>query len=126
MIEYKIEEIKAVLEKKEFALFNRQTGKSTALIEFVHDHHGAEAVVICADNKTAGMMARLYNQKFPNEELPVFCGPFLADRCIRGNAKKIFIDEPHLVPFKVLVDISDSGRLEGAVGSKYVSGLIFF
>lgn len=119
MSEYLTAEIKEKLAKGEFAHFPRQTGKSEALLEFIHDEHSGEAIVICMNSDMAHVMIWRYQKKYPGENVPSFCTGESAENNIRGNSKPVYLEEPHLLPGRAVREAINSGRLAGGVGSQY-------
>ena len=66
-----IESIKAELGKGKLVIRARQTGKTTALLEFVHERCAGFCYIFACNEVMADIMKRNYREMFPEDEQPI-------------------------------------------------------
>lgn len=89
-----VKSIKTELASGKLVTRDRQTGKTTALLEFVHEHDPANMIVICCNYPTKGLIERRYREMFPKDKWPsVISIHNVSDRDVRGTDRKWVTDE---------------------------------
>lgn len=66
-----IECIKQELGKGRVAVHPRNTGKTTALLEFVHEHAGGLVYIVTCNTSQAKHISKVYGRLFPDDDKPV-------------------------------------------------------
>jgi hypothetical protein len=73
---------------------SRQTGKTLALLEFVHENDPGNMVVIACNVMQSDRMAHIYKQIFPDDSQPKFVSfQTVDDRCVVGANRRWVTDE---------------------------------
>ena len=92
-----IDSIKAELESggaRGVVVRSRQTGKTFALLEFVHENDPGNMVVIVCNAMESDHMARLYKKIFPDDNQPKFVSFQSVDgRHVTGTNRRWVTDE---------------------------------
>lgn len=104
----------------------RQTGKTRALLQLVHERYHDDAIVVTMGSNTAHLLANMYRQMY---EHPMYGstgrstqrkGPHFvsADNLnLEGHHDPVLVDEWWELPESVRRKLIESGRLAGAVGT---------
>ena len=66
-----IDSIKAELGKGKVVTRGRQTGKTTALLEFVHEYASGFCYIVVCNSNTMALTADKYRHLYPEDEQPV-------------------------------------------------------
>lgn len=86
--------IKRALRDGIVVLRERQSGKTTALLEFVHEHDPGNVNVIVCDLNTAHFMKCRYKETYPNDPQPSFISvQNVSDTDVRGTKRNWVTDE---------------------------------
>ena len=113
-----IDSIKAELESggaRGIVARERQSGKSTALLEFVHEHDPANMIVVCCNWQMRQFMKGRYKTTFPNDPIPYFVSiQNVKDSDICGTNRRWVSDE--VWPGSV-VDIAHAYELAPHLGT---------
>lgn len=67
-----IDEIKAELGLGRVVCRPRQTGKTTALLEFVHEYCSGFCYFVTCNYNMADILTRQYKKRYPDDEQPIF------------------------------------------------------
>lgn len=80
-----IDSIKAELGKGKVVSRSRQTGKTAALLEFIHEHFSGMVDLFVCNSHTAEHIKRCYRNMYPNDEQPrIFPAEKALNERIRG------------------------------------------
>ncbi len=86
--------IKAALGKGEFVSLPRETGKTTALLEFVHERDPGNVIVIVRSWGKKCMMQSRYKQMYPKDPQPSFISIYdVKNTDVWGTNRKWVTDE---------------------------------
>jgi hypothetical protein len=92
--ENSVRSIKAELAKGQVVIRDRQTGKTTALLEFVHEHDPANMIVVCCNRITKALILCRYREMFPKDARPsVISIHNVNDSDVRGTNRRWVTDE---------------------------------
>lgn len=69
----------------------RQSGKTTAILEMIHERHKGKAVFFTVNPDMAKCALDIYRKRWPKDEDPIFTASYLD---IRGRSLPIYVDEP--------------------------------
>jgi hypothetical protein len=96
---------------------DRQSGKTTALMQHIHGRHAGDAIVITINWSLSRMFEGYYRETYPKDHVPHVFGAEGAASAICGSLDAVYCDEWFLFPPKVQKFLRDSGRVKGAVGT---------
>lgn len=99
-----------------FGLPGRQIGKTTALLEVIHEDHKGEATVYCMNQTMALNTKQMYKDKFPGEQVPSFTSQ--VDR-VRGRSDPIFADDWWNIPTADRRNLIGTMRLKARIGQEF-------
>ena len=71
IFEYQTEKIKQAIREGKVVWSERQTGKTTAIMEVVHDDYQGKALVFVPNELLRGIFRRAYRDKYHGEPVPV-------------------------------------------------------
>lgn len=95
---------------------NRQVGKTSAVLEVIHDDHEGQATVFCMNNEMREHTRRMYKDKYPNEQVPNFVS---STEKVQGRNDPIFADEWWCIPAEQRRDLLGTGRLVARIGTEF-------
>lgn len=105
----------------------RRAGKTTAILELIHEQHEGKAVYVAHNQRMAESGRYYYAQKYsatPDRiERPVFISGFDVDRKLRGyeyDTWPIYVDEWWLFDEREQREVMDTLRVVGRVGTSMV------
>jgi len=111
-----ISSIKSELDRGQLVIRERQTGKTTALLEWVREHDPANMIVVCGNWNMRELARRRYCDIYPCEPQPIFQSVHsVSDRDVCGTMRKWVTDE--VWPRAVML------RAFSYVGADYCGGV---
>jgi DNA transposition AAA+ family ATPase len=95
----------------------RQTGKTQAILEVVHEFGAAQCCVVEPSLDLAHSTRNLWRKCFGDEQPPVITSSRSLASSLVGNESslRIFVDEEHRCPYEDLIEIRRAGTIWAAV-----------
>jgi hypothetical protein len=94
----------------------RRVGKTSALLEVIHDDHKGEATVYCTNRSMEMYSRNFYKEKYPKERVPNFASQVSR---VRGQSDPIFADEWWYIPTEDRRQLLGTGRLAARIGTEF-------
>lgn len=94
----------------------RQVGKTSALLEVIHDDFNGDATVFSPNIRMSDYAKNKYMEKYPNERVPEFSSH---ERAIRGKMNPVFADEWWFITPEERRDLIATGRLVARIGTEF-------
>ena len=91
-------------------------GKTSALLEVIHEDHNGEATVYCMNYAMALYAKQMYRDNFHGEPVPNFVSQ--AEK-VRGRSDPIFADEWWNIPTDERRELVGTGRLAVRIGQEF-------
>lgn len=89
-----IDSIKAELGNGRLAIRGRRSGKTAALLEWVHEHNPGNTIVVCCNEITRDMVRCRYREMFPQDAQPLAVSIHrVSDKDVLGTNRKWSTDE---------------------------------
>ena len=89
-----IDEIKSELGKGEVVCRPRQTGKTAALLEFIHEHNPGNVNIIVINFHTQHWLKSRYKELYPQDQQPwIIPIDIVNDHNVRGTTREWVTDE---------------------------------
>jgi hypothetical protein len=86
--------IKNELDKSQLAVRDRQSGKTSALIEWVHKHDSGNTIIVCCNENMKAIVRSRYREMFPLDKQPIVVSIHsISDHDVRGTNRKWVTDE---------------------------------
>jgi hypothetical protein len=89
-----VESIKKELDEGRLVTRDRQTGKTLALLEWIHEHDPANMIVVCCNGIMKSILRSRYREMYPRDPQPIF-EPIqsISGHNLRGTNRKWMTDE---------------------------------
>lgn len=100
---------------RHFVVCRRQTGKTTALLEIIHDDFEGDAILLSPNVRMSDYAKDRYREMYPGEKVPIFRQR--ADQT-HGYALPVLVDEWLAFPESEQRNILHLRNLSGLVGSE--------
>lgn len=115
------EEIKTAIAEGDIAIADRDTGKSEAILEHVHEHHHGHAIIVSLNPITAHCNKVRYATQYPGDRNPIMLNAGSPGwyHTLRGHDLPVYVDElsgEHLAEMRNVVRPE---RIAGGATSAY-------
>jgi hypothetical protein len=94
----------------------RQVGKTSALLEMIHDDHNGQGTVYAMNQSMALYAKQMYKDKYPDEPVPNFVSQ---TEKVRGRSDPIFVDDWWNIPTEDRRNLIGNGRLAARIGTEF-------
>jgi hypothetical protein len=94
----------------------RQIGKTSALLEVIHDDHQGRATLYGFNQSAALYAKQMYKDKYPDEPVPNFVSQ---TEKVRGRSDHIFADDWWNIPTEDRRNLIVTGRLAARIGTEF-------